>query len=186
MVKRVHIDPWFQLVIQNAQWKKCHPKQHILDARDLQSQLRLLRKEYMGSGLSLELFVREDNKPIEGAVRLLSDYLSERAALFMKEPGWTDYLYHFFYYTIQLYAHGTIGEDSFDDLIQMAEAHERDRTILPTICRMDLPSDLADDCQDWVNENGIVPNDMTNCVAASVGVLLGVLPDPVINPLEEE
>ncbi len=174
----VYINPWAELVMQNATWQRKHDFDFHYDAKGLNKTLRALRKDYMGSGCSLEKLVRDGDQPEEAATELLSSYLSERTAYFLRDPKLQTYLYDFFYFTIQLYAHGQVGEECLDDLIQMAEAHERDIMTLPIICSKLLPENLACDCELWVAENDFVPTGMSECVTAAVGVLLGVVEDP--------
>lgn len=176
MVKNVKIDPWFQLVAQNARWRREHPYEHIWDAESLEQKLRRIRQEYMGSGISLQALVRENDKPIESAVCRLAEFLGDQTAAHMGDPSWSDYMFYFFYYTIQLYAHGCVGGECVDDLIQMSLAHEHSPEILAIICEMDLSAEMAAGARDWVMENNHSPNGMTKYVTAAVAALLGVVP----------
>lgn len=176
MVRNVTIDPWFQLIAQNARWKREHPNELIWDATGLDEKLRRIRQEYMGSHTSLETLVRENGKPIESAVCRLAEFLGDQTAAYMGDTSWAEYMYFFFYYTIQLYAHGQVGGECIDDLIQMSLTHERSPEILAIICENDLSAEMAAGARAWVMENNYAPNGMTKYVTAAVAALLGVVP----------
>lgn len=181
MVQNVKIDPWFQLVAQNARWKREHPHELVRDATSLEEKLRRIRQEYMGSGISLEALVRENGKPIESAVCRLAEFLGDQTAAYMGDASWVEYMFYFFYYTIQLYAHGRVGAECIDDLIQMSLAHERDTEILAIVCENGLSKEVAVSVRAWVMENSYAPNGMTKYVTAAVAALLGVLPTKTLS-----
>ena len=179
MITKTYINPWMELVLRNASWRRKHRREYLLTAEDLRNRLRGIRKNFLGTDCSLECLVRDNGAPVEGAVQLLAGYLGERTAWFLHQEELADYFFHFFYYTIQLYAHNSIRDECLDDLIVMAEAHEQDAQTLATICTTNLPQELSEECQKWTTESGMVPHRMSECVTAAIGVLLGVLPDPL-------
>ena len=176
------ISPWMVLLMQRHKARNEHRHEWLRRPKDVERAIRKKRKEYLGSGLSLEMFVREDERPLEDNVVVLSRYLGKRTAAFLasdNRPDNEDLCTDFFYYSLQLYAHGMIGDDSVDDLIQLAEVYERDPEILGIIGDDDLPEELAKDLRYWLMENDRAPANFVTATIGALAVFLGVLPDPI-------
>lgn len=174
----VHISPAFRLMVQRKRGQMKHGHEHLRSVEDLRQALRDTRKRYLGSDMSLEMLVREKDAPVEHVVVALSRYLAQRASYFLKMEN-EDLVFGFFYYGIQLFAYGAIGDESIDDLIQLAKAYERDPEILAILGEEDLPAELAGRYRDWTLEYDQAPEGLTDSVTAAVAVLLGVMSDPI-------
>lgn len=128
------------------------------------------------------MFVHEDGQPLEAVVEALSGHLGNLTAYFLEND------YHcfeqeelcvgFFYYVLQLYAHNKIGDDSFDDLIQLADLFGKDVEVLTILMEQDLTEDIVNEWKDFVTENECVPRDFLGAVIGAIAVFLGVLNDP--------
>lgn len=176
------ISPWMVLLMQRYKARNRHCYEGLRRPIDVERAIRKKRKEYLGSDLSLEMFVREDERPLEDNVVTLSRYLGKRTAAFLASedrPDNEDLCTDFFYHSLQLYAHGAIGDDSVDDLIQLAEVYERNPEVLGIIGDDDLPAEQAQDLRYWLMENDKAPPNFVTATIGALAVFLGVLPDPI-------
>lgn len=115
---------------------------------------------------------------MEKNVILLSRYLGKHAAGFLEENGqlsYEEFCTDFFYYGLQLYAYGMIGNDSVDDLILLAETYARAPEVLAIVGDDDLPKELADEWRNWLTENDQAPTNFVTAVIGAVSVFLGVI-----------
>lgn len=171
-------NPMVLLYLQRHKAKMNQRYAWLRQPKDVEREIRKLRKEFMGSDLSLEMFVRENDQPLEKNVILLSRYLGKYTAAFLAENDASDneeLCTDFFYYGLQLYAYGTIGDESVDDLILLAETYARDPEILAIVGDTDLPKELASDWRGWLMENDQAPTNFVTATIGAVSVFLGVL-----------
>ena len=131
------------------------------------------------------MFVHKNGEPLEKAVEALSSYLGALTSYFLKNdyccPYQEDICFEFFYYALQLYAYNRVGNDSFDDLIRLAELFQNDVDVLTVVLAEDLPEDIVNEWTGFVTENEYVPRNFPEAVTGAVAVFLGVLKDPIDN-----
>lgn len=178
MELQYHISPVVKLAHQRHKGKEEHRKENLHTARDVENAIQQKRKDYLGSGLELEIFVRRNQQPLEDAVFQLSQYLGAHAAYHLNQTtgkAQTEFCTEFYYYCLQLYAYGGIGDDSFDDLIRLAEVYVQDPNILSIIAEDVLPPQIARDWTDWLTENDRAPFGFITATIGAVASLLGVL-----------
>jgi len=177
-------DCWLQLVFQQYKGQKMHCHEHLRKPKDLERALRNLRKQYLGSDLSLEDFVCTEHGPDNNAIEELTSYLAKQAAVLMQmdHPNNTEceetFFYPFFWYSLHMFAGGQVGYPTFDDIILLAETYQNSLGAFEIVMEEDLPKDLVDEFRAWVMENNIVPVGFSDAVQAAIAVLLGVMPDP--------
>lgn len=180
MANKYEISPVVALAAQRCRNKKVHKYDRLRSTQDIDNTLRLKRKAFLGSGLALEPFVRKDGKPLVQAVELLSQYLGKQTALFLKDNEYSEteqFCQEFYHHCLQLYAYGSIGDDSFDDLIQLAEVYVQQPEILAIIADDDLPEDISLAWKEWLHEHSQAPFGFVSATTGALAVLLGVLPE---------
>lgn len=179
MEKNCHISPVVKLAYQRCNSRKNHRHENLKTATDVENALRQKRKDYLGTGLELEIFVRCNHLPLENAVCQLSQYLGTQAAYHLNSEAPEEnaaFCTTFYYHCLQLYAYGCIGDDSFDDLIRLAEVYVQDPVILEIIAEDTLPQQIAQEWTDWLAENDRAPIGFITATIGAVASLLGVLP----------
>lgn len=178
------ISPIVRLAAKRCTAKKVHSLEGLRTPNDITYVLQQKRKEYLGSDLELEVFVRVHEKPLPEAVDLLSQYLGRQTAFYLNARN--DLVEEvmceeFFYHCLQLYAYGCVGDSSFDDLIRLAEVYAEQPEILAIIADDDLPEAEAKAWKDWLTEHDQAPHGFVPAVIGAVSTLLGVLPDRTHN-----
>lgn len=180
MSKQCSISPIVRLAAKRCMARRVHSLERLRTPNDITNALQQKRKEYLGSDLELESFVRVHGKPIPEAVDLLSQYLGRQTAFYLNAQS--DLVEEvmceeFFYHCLQLYAYGCVGDSSFDDLIRLAEVYAQEPEIIAIIADDDLPEAEAKAWKDWLLEHDQAPYGFVNAAIGAVSTLLGVLPD---------
>ena len=156
-----------------------HKFENLYNCRSIGEGIQQKRKEYLGSDLGLTMFVHKNGMPDEKAVQNLSVYLGKLTSYFLDKeynaPCMEELCIGFFYYSLQIYAHNKVGNDSFDDLIQLAELFENDIVVLTIVFEQDLDQDIIDDWSEFLLDNEYVPRHFTDAVIGALAVLLGVI-----------
>lgn len=175
------VSPWMQLLIRRFQERRKHRCEWLHRPIDVDRAIRRKRKEYLGSDLSIEMFVRDTDGPNEGVIKELGEYLAKRTAAFLNAEGWEECCAYFFHFSLYMMASGQIGEECIDDLIQLAECYERSPEVFAMVGEAYLTEDMLQDLQEWVAENEVAPPNFGTAVLGAVAVLMGVLYDPIID-----
>lgn len=175
----VTVNPWGELWAYRLVQGHKHRDEGMRNADDVLDGVRRTRQKYLGSDIRLEPFVRQGGRPMEEAVVSLSEWLGERTEAFLDYEGQYDLCVGFYYYSLQLYAHGRVGGDTVDDLLQLAEVYEKDSEVLCIIAEDNLPAELADETRYFYMENEQTPPNFWRAVLGALAVFLGVIPDPV-------
>lgn len=185
MFEKYVIEPWFQLFVKQRVAEREHKAERLYNSKSVTFSIRQKRKEYLGSDLGLTMFVHEDGKPLEQAVEALSAYLGNLTAHFLEKDygrsGYEDLCIGFFYYALQLYAYDQVGDDSFDDLIQLAELFRNDTELLTIVLEQDLSEEIVEEWIDFLSENSEIPRNFPEAAIGAIAVFLGVLKDPTSN-----
>lgn len=180
MELQYHISPAIKLVHQRCKAREKHRYEYLRSASDVEIAIRQKRKDYLGRGLELEVFVRNNNQPVESAVFHLSQYLGAQASYDLSQgtlEEMAQFCATFYYDCLQLYAHGCIGDDSFDDLIRLAEVYAQDPDILVIIAQDDLSWQISQEWTEWLSENNRAPSGFITATIGAVAALQGVLPE---------
>lgn len=133
--------------------------------------------------MELEIFVRRNHQPLEEAVSSLSQYLGAQASNYLNmetSEEAAQFCTVFYYYRLQLYAYGCIGDDSFDDLIRLAEVYAQDPMLLAIIAEDKLPPEITKDWTDWLLGNHQAPIGFITATIVAVASLLGVLSEKTV------
>lgn len=173
------ISPWMQLLVRRLHARKVHRWEWLRHPIDVERAIRKKRKEYLGSDLSIEMFVRDRDGPNEEAIRELGKYLATRTAAFLKEEGWEEICETFFHYSLYMMASGQIGEECIDDLIQLGDCYEKHPETFAIVGEAYLEDEMLQELQEWVTENEWAPPNFGTAVLGAVAVLMGVLDDPL-------
>lgn len=173
------IDPWFHLFVKQRIAEKKHKHECLNTYKKVVDGIVEKRKKYLGSDLGLTMFVHKNGKPVDKAVEDLSNYLGKLTARFLKQEYNTwdmeELCFGFFHHSLQLYANNKIGDDSFDDLIKLAELFENDTDVLTIVFEMDLSEHDVDEWLEFLSANDYVPRHFTKAVIGAIATLLGVM-----------
>lgn len=171
---------WLPLLFAWHKGKKAHQYENLRTADDVYNGVRQRRKAYLGTWLSLEAVVQPHGRPDYDNINALTQYLSANAEEFRKrsnpEADSLDVFENFFFFGIAMFAHYSIMEECFDDLILLAECFEGSLDVFRFVMEDNLPTDLVQDALDWVDELDKAPFHFSRYVTAAIASLLGALP----------
>ena len=153
------------------------------DLHTIRSELRERRKQFLGSYISLECLVRSGSSLDENAVKELSQYLGTRTPpLLHRELALPESLCCRFY-RLAIYAigGGGVGNESVDDIIQMAECLVRSQDVFISVMKNLLPPDMIGELFDFTESYDVscFTSNFEDAVMGAVAVFLGALKDPV-------
>lgn len=116
------------------------------DLSSVRSELRVRRKRFLGSYVSISSLVCNNGEIDNDALCALVDYLTEQTLSFWGPHTTTKETFarHFYRITIYALASGAIGQECIDDLIQFAECLARSRRIFTIVLKDNLPEHLHD------------------------------------------
>lgn len=149
---------------------------------DVQAILRSHRKRLLGTAISLKKIICSDEQYNEAKIYELSAYLAARSMCFIsKDSSLTFELFqNFYWYSIQIIASGKIGNESVDDLIQLAECIVRSVEIYSIVAKDCMPEILHQSFEEWVSFIDNQPEaEMQDAVLGAVCVFVGRLKDPL-------
>lgn len=152
------------------------------DLNSVREELRVRRKSLIGSYISLEEIVGQGDTINEPLVENLSEYFAQRTAALCPRHGAINVpLYKSFYsLAITAVASGKVGNESVDDIIQLAECLVRSRDIFTDVMRNLLPPDRIGELFRFVSaEERYFAVEFEDAVLGSVSVFLGAMEDPV-------
>lgn len=101
------------------------------DLSSVRQELRECRKHFLGSYISLESLVQSSSGINEKIVFDLSHYLAVRTVLFWNQdnPFAKNFCTRFYNLAIYAIGSGDVGNESVDDIIQLAECLVRSRDV---------------------------------------------------------
>lgn len=181
------INPFFLLLL-------CRHKQrqkHLFwsAASTIERKLEKQRRELIGSDLGLTMFLRTKEGPNEEMLNTMTKYLAARTLHFLKLENQKkdDFQFeeelceNFFYFTLWMYANNSIGDDSFDDLIKLANLLQKDRLVFEIVLEDDLPADVFQEARDWLMEieGARIPLEFERAVQGAVCIFTGTIYDPL-------
>lgn len=159
---------------------------------DVQKELRTRRKFFLGSHVSLRMLVcAGDNNGIdESAVDALSNYLAGRSAYFWKPQNANaeTFLFRFYRLAITAIGGGNVGQESIDDLLQLATALVRSRRVFMIAMEDMLPAGMKEELVDFVENTDELyfGYGAEDAILGGLCVFLGVLPDMLSANTSEE
>lgn len=156
----------------------------------IQRKIETQRKELIGSDLGLTMFLRKDDAPNEEALDSLKEYLAARTLHFLilsNQQKKYDHEFEeelcekFFYFCLWMYANNSIGDDSFDDLIKLANLLQKDKLVFEFVLEDSMPADIFREARDWLmNLDGErIPLEFERAVQGAVCVFTGTIYDPI-------
>ena len=158
----------------------------------LTARIRAARKRLLGSGLPLEPLLVANGKVDDDFIDYLVNCLTAYTAHFAREAhndynceDLEDFLNHFFKYSLYMYTTDSIGDDSVDDIIQLAECYSNSPDVFSIVAEDNLPNDMVEEMQEWIGYSGehpIAPEYFERHVSSAIGVLLGAMRDPAGTP----
>ena len=160
-----------------------HGRPRIDSLSKLQTLRRQQRKRVIGSHTSLTALVGEGGGIQENDVADLADHLSRRSILFWNGAGspQPEFFASFYDLAIRMVASGKLGNESVDDIIQLAECIVRSKDIFITVAKDLLPEDRISELfefTDQYDEFWFVAH-FEDAVLGAVAAFLGTLADPV-------
>lgn len=152
------------------------------DLHSIRSELRERRKEFLGSYASLSDMVCVDSVIDTRKSDILSKQLASRAAVFWKNrtSAAEETCYCFFRIAIFAIASGKVGNESIDDIIQLAECLVRSQSTFITVCKDLLPEDMISDLFAFTDtySSNFFTSTFEDAVLGAIAVQLGMLKDP--------
>ena len=159
-------------------------KNSFEDVSSIRKEMRQRRKHLIGSYISLERIVCSNEGFDETAAEELSKYLAERTVCFWtrQDPGAWRFCYRYYLLAISALAGGEVGEESVDDIIQLAECLVRSRETYIIVMKDLLPSDMIGELFDFTEsyDDAFFSAAFEDAVMGAVAVFLGSLSDPIV------
>ena len=151
----------------------------------IRNEIRQRRKHFLGTHISLQALVRTGSSIDEDKIKELSDFLAIRTlpfwALAEEETDAAVFAEQFYELAIYAISSGNVGDESLDDIIQLAECLIRSRDVFVTVMKNLLPSDMI-----WKLFVFVESHDASffsvafeDAVLGAVSVLVGALADPL-------
>lgn len=148
----------------------------------VRQELRQRRKQMLGSYESLCMHTCKNNTIDETAVLQMSDYLTVRTMCFL-DPCFKSHNLVRRFYVLALYAisSGRVGNETIDDIIQLAECLARSKDVFVTVVKNLLPENLISDLFDFADsiDETFCASMFEDAVLGAISVFLGVLADPL-------
>ncbi len=155
------------------------------DVSSIRKEMRQRRKHLIGSYISLERIVCNNEELDEPTAEELSKYLAERTVFFWnrQDPDAWHFCYRYYKLAISALASGGVGEESVDDIIQLAECLVRSRETYIIVMKGLLPADMIGELFDFTEsyEDAFFSASFEDAVMGAVAVFLGSLGDPVVS-----
>ena len=172
------------------------PLNHILKDRSLQkkapdytsvsairTEIRTRRKHILGSHVSIFPFVCNGDVIDDTRVDELSQFLTEKTVCFWDKRDSETQAFCYRFYNLAFYAlaSGNVGDDSIDDVIQLAECLVRSKDIYLTVVRSLLPANMVGELFRFAEEydDSFFTATFEDAVLGAVAVLVGALADPM-------
>lgn len=155
----------------------------VSDLAAVRTQIRERRKRFLGSNISLLDIVAPKYVINDKTIEKLSKYLAVRAGHFWK-PNNVEaekFCEQFFLLAIYAIAGGEVGNESVDDIIQLAECLVRDIDVFTTVMKNLLPTDMIGMLFEFTEicDGEALTVHFEDAVLGAVSVFLGVLEDPI-------
>lgn len=151
---------------------------------EIRIELRQRRKMFLGSSASLRAIVCTDGKICDDRVSELSGFLAARAVALWdeKHDNAEAFFRQFFVLSINAIAGGEVGDETLDDLIQLAETLVRSKEIFVYVMKDLLPSDLVGELFEFTDNYGIgfFSASLEDAVLGAIAIYLGALKDPIV------
>ena len=165
---------------------KIHRKKHQFDNfSEIRIELRQRRKMFLGSFTSLRAVVCANGKLSDDKISELSTFLALRAtALWDKKYEKSEaFCRQFFMLAINAIAGGEVGDETMDDLIQLAETLVRSKEIFVYVMKDLLPDDLVSELFELTEsyDSDLYTASFEDAVLGAIAIYLGTLKDPIEN-----
>lgn len=168
-----------QLVSSREMRKKVPIAANLMDLR---KSLRMKRKSFLGSYISLKEYIQNGEATGTLSVESLQSFLTKRTKHFWNS-GKTDageFINKFYTLAIGCLLKGDLSYECVDDIIQLAECVVRSRTVFTIAAKEMLPKEMLGELFDFTEEydDSYFTAEFEDAVLGAVSVLLGVLEDP--------
>ncbi len=180
--KHMEYLPIERLIVQ-ARTSNRRTTTHIHSLQELRAELRNRRKAVIGSYIPLSPLLQKEGQLDETAANTLSEYLAQKTGMFWSganQPS-PEFFFRFYNLSVYMVASGNLGNESADDIIQLAECLVRSKEVFITVAKDLFPDDMlselfefADQCSD----KHLTPV-FEDAVLGAISVFLGSLKDPV-------
>ena len=148
----------------------------------IHNELRERRKSFLGSYVSLVDMVQSKGIVEEDHVLELCAYLASRTMHFWNrtDEQSNDFCLLFYELAICSISSGKVGNETIDDLIQLADCLVRSRDIFTVVTKELLSPDMISTLFAFIEmcEDVLLTPEFTDAVLGAVSVFLGVLKDP--------
>lgn len=182
-MENYHSGKTIQELITHARFRQRRGSPVFQDLYAVREELRERRKQLLGSYISLERLIRNGASLDENAIEVLSEYLASRTLSLLPKGTFIldDLCYRFYRLAIYAIGSGDVGNETVDDIIQLAECLVRSQDIFITVTRNLLPPDMIGELFDFVesNDTTIFTSNFEDAVTGAIAVFLGALEDPV-------
>lgn len=171
-----------ELLLSKARTGSTRARPRIDTLSRLRTLLRQQRKRVIGSHISLAVLIGEGSDIREDGVTALSEYLSHRSLLLWsgQNKPQPEFFEQFYSLAIRMVASGKLGDESIDDIIQLAECIVRSKDIFVAVAKDLLPKDRISDLFAFIDQYGesYFTAHFEDAVLGAVAVFLGTLADP--------
>ena len=165
------------------QCRKLHSRPFSNKLSDIKSELRKRRKLFLGSNISFCQLIKPNGEVDDAIIKTFCHYFAERAVHFWNErPNNADvFCYDFFTVVINSLAYAKLGQESIDDILQLAECLVRSRKVFIIVVKQMLPANMISMLFDFTDSYGdeYYTAAFEDAVLGAISVYLGVLSDPI-------
>ena len=168
-------------IIAKARQANRHTSARIKTLPSLRTELRVRRQEVIGSYISLSSLVYGPDGVQDTFATALADYLARLSGSFW--PGSDcpskDFFLRFYDLAIHMIAGGGVGNETVDDIIQLAECLARSKDIFIVVAKDLLPPNMIGDLFDFTDRyDEFFVARLEDAVLGAVSVFLGTLKEP--------
>ena len=168
------------------QLRRTHP--WATELPQIQNELRERRKSFLGSYVSLAQMVQKNGVVCEEHVLDLCAYLSSRTMCFWRrtDERSNDFCLQFYEMAIYAIASGEVGDETIDDVIQLADCLVLSRDVFIVVMKELLQPEMISALFEFLEltEDVSLAPDFTHAVLGAVSTFLGALKDPCAQEAE--
>lgn len=149
----------------------------------LRTELRVRRQEIIGSYISLSALICGPDGIQDTLATTLADYLARLSGSFW--PGSDrpskDFFLRFYDLALHMIAGGDIGNETVDDILQLAECVSRSKDVFIAVAKDLLPPNMIGDLFDFTDQyDNFFVAKLEDAALGAVSVFLGALDEPEV------
>ena len=156
----------------------------FLSVSSIRSELRARRKHVIGSYVSVKTLVCTGVEINDESVAELSELLAEKTAFLWgnKKADAEQFCNRFYTLSFYALAGGGVGDESIDDVIQLAECLVRSRDIFISVAKTLVPKNMVSELFRFVESynDSYFSTDFEDAVLGGISWLLGSLSDSAV------